>query len=149
MCVQIFIIFLFRVLGEILVEESYILHVRSWMTKSSYSMTSKSNGYYRERASSKDNLARMGVRVLYPTCVQIFIIFLFRGLGGILVEEESYILHIRSWMTESSYSTMSRSNGYYKRRTPKKARSFIMWWWWNDIRGVPEFIIHVIKHQYL
>jgi hypothetical protein len=95
MCVQIFIIFLFRVLGEILVDESYILHVRSWMTKSSYSMTSKSNGYYRERASSKDNLARMGVRVLYPTCVQIFIIFLFRGLGGILVEEESYILHIK------------------------------------------------------
>ena len=44
-----------------------------------------------------DNLAGMGVEVLYLTCVmgvgvlhltcvQIFIIFLFRGLGGIFVE---------------------------------------------------------------
>jgi hypothetical protein len=44
----------------------------------------------------------MGVGVLHLTCVQIFIIFLF--LGGILVEEESYILHVRSRMIEDSYS---------------------------------------------
>jgi hypothetical protein len=67
-----------------------------------------------------------GIRVLHLTSVRIFIIFLFRGLGGILVEEESYILYVRSRMTDDSYSTMSRSNGYYRGRTAKKTWSFIV-----------------------
>jgi hypothetical protein len=60
-----------------------------------------------------DNLTRMGIGVLHIMCVWIFIILLFRVLGGILVEEEYYILHVRSRMTEGSYSMTSRSNGYY------------------------------------
>jgi hypothetical protein len=50
----------------------------------------------------------------------------FRFLLEILVEEESYILHVRSYMTESSYNTKSRSNDYYAERAPKKTRSFIV-----------------------
>jgi hypothetical protein len=44
-----------------------------------------------------------------------------------LVEEESYILYVRSRMTDGSYSTTSRSNGYYRGRTAKKTCSFIVW----------------------
>ena len=49
--------------------------------------------------------------------------FLFQGLGGILFEKESYILHVKSRITKGSYSTTSRSNSYYRERTHSKKNS--------------------------
>ena len=40
------------------------------------------------------------------------------GLGGILAQEESYILRVRSWMMEDLYSMASISNGYYRGKAP-------------------------------
>jgi hypothetical protein len=59
----------------------------------------------------------------------LFSFFLYLGYGDEFWFRRSLkILHVRFWMTDGSYSTMSKSNGYYRGRAPKKTHSFIMWW---------------------